>query len=300
MTAPAGIILAVDATGLLVRCSRASARSQANLTSSDGTPTGTVMMFIASLSKKVRAIRPAYIVMAWDGPRARQWRREIYPGYKASRPAAPQDGSHHSDLALAREFCEAAGIRQVTVEGFEADDLLAAVQRQAMAELPGEALYLLSDDADVLQLLEYDQAAATGISFDAILTARDVEAQWGVPPRWLPMLRSLSGDGSDDIPGLHGVGPVRAAQMIVRGGWEWPLPEAVLSDPSQRAQVAAWCSVMDLASPPRRPEESAPERHFAIRGQAEWNHGVSPGLSDYLLRYELRKLHERMTNGRLW
>jgi 5'-3' exonuclease len=275
-------------------------RAQAHLTSSDGTPTGTLMMLIGALSKKVRAIQPDYLVITWDGPRARGWRRDIYPAYKANRPGAPDDGRHQSDLALARGFCEAAGIRQVMVEGFEADDLMAAVQRQASYELPEAILDLLSDDADVLQLLDYDRAAVTGLSFDAILTAVDVDATWGVPPRWLPMLRSLSGDESDGIPGLHGVGPVKAAQMITRGGWEWPLPESVLPDAALRAQVAAWCSVMDLISPPRRPEDAAAEGYFSLKGQAEWNRGVSPGLSDYLMRYELRRLHERMINGRLW
>jgi DNA polymerase-1 len=295
--APPARVLAVDGTGILVRCHRAALRSQAHLTSSDGTPTGTVMMLIGSLARKLRAVRPDYVVIAWDGPHARDWRREIYPEYKAGRPAAPEDRSHSR---LAEEFCEAAGIRQLMVPGYEADDLLAAVQRQVQDEMPGALLDLLSDDADVLQLLDGGLTAVMGTSFDAVITARDVEATWGVPPRWLPMLRSLSGDESDGIPGLRGVGPVRAAQMIERGQWEWPLPESVLPDQGQRDQVAAWKSVMDLVSPPRRPEDDSDKGYFTLNGRAEWHREVSLSLGDFLTRYELRKLHERLKNGRLW
>jgi 5'-3' exonuclease len=293
---PLSRVLAVDGTGVLVRCHRAAQRSQAHLTSSDGTPTGTVMMLIGALSRRIRTVQPGYVVIAWDGPHARDWRREIYPGYKAARPAAPGDRSHSR---LAEEFCEAAGIRQLMVPGFEADDLLAAVQRQARAEMPGAPLDFFSDDADVLQLLD-ESAMVMGMSSEAVITAGDVLDSWGVPPRWLPMLRALSGDDSDGIPGLPQVGPVRALRMIEAGMRAWPLPESVLPDPVQRDQVAAWKSVMDLVDPPRRPEDDAEKGYFALSGQAEWHSELSPQLGDFLKRHELRRLHERMLNGRLW
>lgn len=298
MSMAATRVLVVDGTGVLVRCHRAALRSQAHLTSGDGTPTGTVMMLIGALSRKLRSLRPDYAVIAWDGPRAREWRREIDPGYKSARPEVPREDRADQDLPAM--FCEAAGIRQLMVDGFEADDLLAAVQRQVRQEFPGAMLDLFSDDADVLQLLDDDFTAATGMSFDAIITARDVEATWKVPPRWLPMLRALSGDESDGIPGLRGVGPVRAARMLAQGGWTWPLPESILPGAADRLQVAAWHSVMDLSSPPRRPEDSSEEGYFCLKGQAEWNRELSPALGDFLDRYELRRLRERLDKGRLW
>jgi len=289
-------ILAVDGTGMLVRCHRASLRS-AQLSTGDGTPTGAVMMFIGSLSRKVRAMQPAYLVMAWDAPGGAPWRRELYPEYKANRAGSPAKGP---EAAQASEFCEAAGIRQLMVPEFEADDILAAVQRQARQEMPEAMLDLCSDDADVLQLLGDGQVAVTGLATDAIVTEMDVVATWGVAPRLLPMLRSLSGDGSDNIPGLKGVGPYRAAQMMARGALSWPLPRDVIPDPDDYDRVRSWQSVMDLVTPPRRPEDVTEKGYFALKGHTEWNGGVSDPMRAFLERYELRALHKRLLEGRLW
>lgn len=295
---PSRRVLAVDGTGVLVRCKKAAGRTVTGLTSSDGTPTGTLMMFIGALARKLRDIQPDYAVIAWDGPGALAWRREICPDYKRDHADAPAD-----DLEgrLAADFCLAAGLRQVMVPGFEADDLLAAVQRQVQAEMPGALLDLLSDDADVLQLLGSGLTAVHGIGFDAVITALDVEQEWHVQPEWLPRLRAMIGDPSDKLRGLPGIGPARARVMLNLGRWTWPLPEEVLGEPG-RSKVAAWCSVMDLINPPRRPEDDpgVKDGYFALKGQAEW-HREDPGaLRIFLERYELRRLSERLSNGRLW
>lgn len=292
------IVVAVDGTGLLVRASRAAGR-HAQLSSSDGTPTGALMMFIGSLAKKLRVVRPDYLVVTWDGPGARRWRRALYPDYKGNRP--PNDKGD-SELDLARGFCDAAGIRQLSIPAFEADDLLAAVQRQVVAEMPDAQLLVITDDKDLLQLLGDCMTTVTGLSFDAMLTAADVDAQWGVPPWWLPAVRALAGDGSDNIPGLPGIGPHRAVKMIADGGWQWPLPERLLPEPGDRLRVAVWHDLVNLLTPLREPEREPgiEEGYFALRGQAEWRGEVSDPLLSFLQKYELRSLSERLLKGRLW
>lgn len=286
------LILAVDGTGMLVRCHRA-AQKTGPLTADDGTPTGTLMMFISSLAKKLRIIQPDYAVVAWDGPDARQWRRELYPPYKANRPDYWPDSP---DLRLAQEFCRSASIRQLTVPGFEADDILAAVHRLAVG---GASVVVVSDDQDLLQLLEDDRTFVTGLAFDKVLAKADVEHEWRVPPWWLPALRALSGDASDNIPGLPGIGAARAAQILRAADFEWPPP--VLS-PDDKDKVTTWRKVMELLEPPKRPEhvDAAGMDYFRLPGHAEW-HREDPGaVRIFLGKYQLSRLAERLSDGRLW
>lgn len=288
-------VLAVDGTGMLVRCHRAAGNATP-LTAADGTPTGTLMMFIGSLSKKLRLLQPDYAVIAWDGPHARQWRQELYPPYKANRPDYWEDSP---DLRLVQEFCRSASIRQLTVPGFEADDLLASVQRWAAEHLPDTAVTIVSDDHDLLQLTAEDSVTVTGLSFDQVLTAADVEADWGVPPWWLPALRAMAGDESDNIPGLPGVGPLRAASFLRDNDFAWP--PYWLAERDQQ-QVITWRKVMELIIPPQRPEheDHAGTDFFRLPGQAEW-HRDDPGqVLLFLRKYQLSRLAGRLSDGRLW
>jgi 5'-3' exonuclease len=298
-TAVAGpVAIAVDGTGMLVRCHRAAQRA-AQLTADDGTPTGTLLMFISSLAKKLRLIRPAWAVIAWDGPEARSWRQSLYPGYKANR-ASPWGGG--PDQRLAMEFCAAASLWQVMVPGFEADDILAAVQRHVIAREPDARLMIITDDADLHQLLGDELTVVSGLSFDATVTALDVQAHWGIPPWQLSAARALCGDESDGIPGLPGVGPARAAQMLARGGYQWPLPEAVLPAGEDRALVAAWRDIMELADPPRRPEGEGGvgPGYFMLRGQAELTSPDNDAVRAFFGKYQLASLSRNLSNGRLW
>lgn len=289
-------VLAVDGTGLLVRCSRA-ARRTAPMSAADGTPTGALLMFISSLAKNLRVIRPHHVLVAWDGPGARAWRQDLYPGYKASRPAQDGDGA---ELRLARDFCAAASLRQLTVPGFEADDLLAAVQRELAMHRNDYRLVVHSDDSDLLQLLADEMTVITGSNSGAYLTATDVLSGWRVPPWWLAPLRALAGDDSDGIPGLPMIGPQRAAHLLASAGWRWPLPAEALPDPGQRAQVAIWRDIMELIEPPRRPEDETGEGYFSVDFRSEWTRPDNDVVRDFFSTFQLASLSERLSNGRLW
>lgn len=295
---PGPLVLAVDGTGMLVRCSRA-ARRAARLTADDGTPTGTLLMFVGSLAKKLRTVRPAYVVVAWDGPGARHWRQGLYPGYKANRASQWDDSP---DLRLAMAFCTAASVRQLMVPGFEADDVLAAVQRHVASAMPGAYLMVHSDDADLFQLLGDEMTVVTCLGSDACITAMDVNAGWMVPPWWLACARALAGDESDNIPGLPGIGRQRAVQMIARGSWQWPLPPDVLPGEEERALVGTWRDIMELIAPAHRPEgeAAAGEGYFAIEGNAEWTRPDTDAVRAFFAKYQLASLSQKLSNERLW
>ena len=292
-------ILAIDGTGLLVRCSKA-ARLRV-LTSPDGTPTGALTLFINSLALKVRTIKPSHLVVAWDGPNATRWRRGQWFGYKRER----QDPWLRSaELHACMEFCQQAGIYMLWHEGFEADDVLAAITRVAMSMTP-RPLIITSDDTDLHQLA--DDSPDHPVVIEGLgamgewTTAADVEERWGVTPMWLPKLRALSGDHSDGIPGLPGVGPHKALKMLRQSCFRWPLDETVLSHPDPRRLVVIWRDIMDLAFPVRPMESVAGAAIFhPFQELARWDPDNGQNALNLLEHHGMAQIAKRLAGGRLW
>jgi 5'-3' exonuclease len=131
--------------------------------------------------------------------------------------------------------------------------------------------------------------------------AAGVEGMWGLPPVWLPKLRALCGDPSDNIPGLPGVGPKRALAMIREGKETWPLPGWLLRNSKAREMVAVWHSIMELADPFRPPE---PEAELGLFGNldvsAAWSPESAVKVPELLDRYGMHTLASRLGKGTLW
>jgi DNA polymerase-1 len=284
--------MAVDGTGLFVRCSRAARR--VGLTAPDGAPTGALTLFANSLSSMVRKVQPSHLMIAWDGGNGTAWRRRICPEYKAKRPGLPRD---LREFDAVRRFCDAAQIAQWCLDDFEADDLLAAFCRLSWREFPDRQAALCSDDRDVLQLIESGRVRVlTFGAGGALLDAGYVMASWGVYPEQLPALRALAGDQSDGIPGLPGIGPARALLMLRRAEFSWPLPEEVLPDPVQRAQAQAWHDVMTLQGAEETPEDHDATGILDIR-QTAWTRG---NILPVLEKYGMRSMAKKVNEGTFW
>lgn len=287
-------VMAVDGTGLFVRSSRAARHT--GMTAPDGMPTGALTLFAGSLALLVREVRPTHAVIAWDGTNAAGWRRKICPEYKLTRVPAPHPEGLREFRAV-QELCEAAGLAQWCLSGFEADDLLAAACRLSWRDLPDHCLVLCSDDRDVLQLIEPGRSYVRTFGKDGMfIDAQAVLAEWGVYPENLARLRALAGDPSDGIPGLHGVGPARALHMLQRAKYRWPLPEEVLPDPAAYSQALAWHDVMTLHGAPECPEDHDPTGILDIPRSA-WTRG---NILPVLEKYGMRKMAERWSQGTFW
>lgn len=290
-------LMAVDGTGLFVRCARASRNT--GLQAPDGTPTGALTLFASSLAAMAREVQPTHLVVAWDGGDATAWRRRICPEYKAARvpEGVRRDGRPARAFAAVREFCDAAGIAQWQLDCFEADDLLGAVYRLSRRDLPDHCVVICSDDRDALQLVEPGRSYVRTFGKDGmLLDAATVIAEWGVYPENLPKLRALAGDPSDGIPGLHGVGPVRALQMLQRAKFRWPLPEEALPDPAAYSQALAWHDVMTLHGAPETPEGHDDTGMLDITRTA-WTRG---NILPVLEKYGMRAMAERWKKGTFW
>ena len=153
-----------------------------------------------------------------------QERIETHPAYKANRKETPE--ALEKQIPLLYEVAQALGWKTVSVEGEEADDVIASYT----AATDGDACIVATNDKDLMVL------AARGVriyqpkseGYELLGTA-EVEAKWGVPPDKVPELLALTGDASDNFPGIPGVGPKTAAKWILEHG----TAEAVLAAADQ-------------------------------------------------------------------
>ncbi len=211
MSAPnlEGAVFLIDGNSLAYRAFYALPES---IATSDGFPTNALYGFSTMLIKILTDYRPAAVVVAWDAGK-RVFRHEEYEEYKAGRKPMPdplvQQMEHFDELV------EAFGCRTLKKEGYEADDILATLVREARAE--GRKAVVVTADRDALQLVGdgvFVMANTRGISDVKIYDSEAVEKKYGVPPAKVPDFIGLKGDSSDNIPGVPGIGDKTAAALL--------------------------------------------------------------------------------------
>jgi len=186
-----------------------------HLTSPTGVPTNAIYGFIKMLEKMRATLAPTHLLVVWDGGLAAE-RTAALPEYKIQRPAMPPDLDQQI-VALYR-YLEAAGIASYCEDGVEADDWIAAMARQASAAtLP---VVIASSDKDFMQLV---RSGGVGLlnpndKTERIWSVEDVQAKTGVTPEQIVDWLSLIGDHVDNIPGVPGVGPKTAADLLQQFG----------------------------------------------------------------------------------
>ncbi|WP_104107391.1 DNA polymerase I [Nocardioides sp. 616] len=183
-----------------------------NFSTSTGQHTNAVYGFTSMLINVMRDEEPTHVGVAFD--RSRQtFRLEEYPEYKAKRNKTPDE--FKSQLPLIQEVLDALHIPHVELDGFEADDIIATLTTQAVAQ--GMEVLILTGDRDSLQLVGETSTVLypmRGVSELARMTPEAVEAKYGVPPHRYPEIAALVGEDSDNLPGVPGVGPKTAAKWI--------------------------------------------------------------------------------------
>ena len=181
------------------------------LSSTKGEPTHAVLGTVNMLQKVVNVRRPHLFAVAMDS-RGSTFRHELDARYKANRPAPPPDLSQQ--MKRCEEIVRAYNIPIYRVDGMEADDLIASVVARALdAELE---VIVVSSDKDLMQLVrdDDDRVLFWDSMRDKVYGAKEVEEKWGVPPSRLRDLMALVGDTSDNVPGVPGIGPKTAADLL--------------------------------------------------------------------------------------
>lgn len=207
-------IAVIDGNSLMHRAFHAIMQP---MSAPDGRSTNALLGFFNMLIKLVRSFSPDGIICAFDKGKP-QVRIDMLPQYKAQRP--PMDPSLHEQFPMVKELLRALQIPVVELQGWEGDDILGTLAHQG--ELQGYSMLLFTGDRDIYQLAtEHVSVVSTkkGVSDVRIMTPEDVDDLYhGITPNLVPDFYGLKGDTSDNIPGVPGIGPKRAAALIVEYG----------------------------------------------------------------------------------
>jgi DNA polymerase-1 len=183
-----------------------------NFSTTTGQHTNAVFGFTSMLINVLRDEQPTHIAVAFDKSR-QTFRLQEYAEYKAKRNKTPEEFS--SQLPLINEVLDALRIKHLAKDGYEADDIIATLVTDALAE--GYEVLILTGDRDAFQLVTDTSTVLypmRGVSELARMTPDAVEERYGVRPERYPELAAIVGETSDNLPGVPGVGPGFAARWL--------------------------------------------------------------------------------------
>ncbi len=207
-----GDLFLIDGNSLAYRAFFALPES---IATSDGRPTNAIYGFASMMVKILTDYRPRAVAVAWDA--GMSGRDRVYEPYKAQRRSRPdllkEQWPHLEPLS------DAFGFANVRVEGWEADDVIATIVRQARAG--GIPVMVVTGDRDAYQLVGDGvrvMSTSRGVTETRIYDREGVIERYGVAPELVPDLIGLKGDTSDNIPGVPGIGEKTAAQLLQEFG----------------------------------------------------------------------------------
>lgn len=205
-------LLLIDANSLIHRAFHALPP----FTAPQGQPSGALYGLASILIKVFRERRLEYGAAAFDHP-APTIREKIYKAYKATRPALADELI--SQIEESHHLLETFSIKTLEQPGWEADDVVATLAHR-FADKDNLQIIILSGDLDLLQAVQKDyvvvEVPQKGISNTVIYNEEAVKGRFGVLPSQLTDFKGLNGDASDNIPGVPGIGPKTATQLISR------------------------------------------------------------------------------------
>ncbi len=199
-----GILFLIDTSSYLFRAYHALPY----LSTSKGMPTNAILGFTNMLLKVVREYSPEYIVAVLDSKEP-TFRERIFAEYKALRPPTPDDLKVQIPHVL--ELIKALGVKTIEKSGYEADDIIATIVEQK--KNAGIKIVIVTGDKDMFQLVS-ENVFILDTMKEVMVTPEGVEKKFGVPPSKIPELLALSGDPSDNIPGVRGIG-IKTAQKLL-------------------------------------------------------------------------------------
>ncbi len=226
-SAPIRLVL-VDGSGFIFRAFHALPP----MSRPDGTPVNAVFGFCNMITRLMKEHTGTHLAVIFDAG-SKTFRNRMYDQYKAHRPEPPEELI--PQFALIREATRAFGLPSIELEDWEADDLIAAYAKAVKAK-GGEAI-IVSSDKDLMQLIGPSVTMLDPMKNTPIGLA-EVEAKFGVTPDRVIEVQALIGDSVDNVPGVPGIGPKGAAQLINEfGTLEAVLEAAPGMKPSKRRDM---------------------------------------------------------------
>lgn len=207
-------VILVDGNNLMFRSYFATAYTGALMKNSKGQATNALYGFTNMINKIIEEEKPSYMVVAFDI--GKNFRHQKYTEYKAGRNETPEDLK--SQMPLARTLLDAMGIKHLELVGYEADDIIGTLAKEADLDPEYDAL-IVSSDHDLLQLISPQVGMKMLKSKDATYYTLDsFKAEYGFDPIKIIDLKALMGDSSDNIPGVKGIGEKTAMSLIQKYG----------------------------------------------------------------------------------
>lgn len=291
-------LLLIDGRHLLYRVTDAFGDLEVEV-DGESYPTGGIYGFL-NVAIRIHQVYGGRVVVAWEGDR-RNFRLDLMPSYKGrDQPMDEEKAEFISEMGAQevwlKHILRSAGIRQYLGVNCEADDVIGNLATKVAAR--NKRVYIYSGDSDLRQLI-HEREDGGGVwtispgmrrTGDKTYGPAEVQEKHGVPPELISDLKALSGDNSDNIPGVKGIGPKTAAQLLnhygsletvmgmaAAGSDDWPVAQrhrAAINDTPELELYHRLTSIkldcdMELISPERRQADVVEQlKRFKFRSLA--------------------------------
>jgi DNA polymerase-1 len=179
------------------------------LKTKDGIPTGAVYGFLRMLFSFLKGKKPQYMAVVFDVPQT-TFRSKSFSQYKAQRKPAPE--GLKAQIPIIKKLLKLLGIPVLEKGGYEADDIIATLAKRFSQK--GWKVYIYTPDKDMVQLLTYEGVFIVNPLSGEEITPEKVEKKFRVKPGSVASYLALVGDKVDNIPGVEGVGPKKAVEIL--------------------------------------------------------------------------------------
>lgn len=186
-----------------------------HLTNKQGQPTNAVYGFTAIVLRVIETLAPTHLIVTFDRPKP-TFRKELYKEYQAQRPEMEE--ALVSQIQLVHDVVAAMGIPIFEKDGYEADDVIGTLSKQAKSV---DEVIVVTGDRDLLQLVD-DKVKLfmpiKGLNEGKLFGEQETEERMGVKPQQITDFKALAGDASDNYPGVDGIGPKTAVELLKKFG----------------------------------------------------------------------------------
>lgn len=238
-------LLIIDGMALLFRSFFASSSMGHYIPLPDGTPSNGVQGLVRHVLTAQSLMKPTHLAVCWDMG-VHTFRNDLFDGYKANRPSPPEQLIPQFDMA--KEVCELMGWKNFGEVGMEADDLIGSIVEKWKKDA---TITIISGDKDLLQLLN----PTTNIAFTKkgyteydVYTLQRFKEEYLIEPTQFVDVKAFMGDASDGYPGVKGIGPKTALQLIQKyGSVEGVLQNVEQLKPGQRNKISENVDMLKLS-----------------------------------------------------
>jgi DNA polymerase-1 len=259
----------------------------------DGEPIAAIHGFVSMLLGIIEKFDPMYLSVAWDRPE-KTHRQEKLASYQAQRP--PMESDLSTQFEKARAVLEAMNIKDYSVVGYEADDVIGTIAKRAREDQKVDEVIIVTGDRDILQLVDNKVKVympIKGMSEGRVMDTSAVKEKMGVLPKNIVDYKALVGDSSDNYPGVPGIGPKTALDLINTFGAYSKIYENLRKLPKNQAEKLEKGKESGDLSYDLATIVTDSEVPFTFSEMADWNID-SPKVMSLFETYGFKSLPERV------